>query len=192
YPDGQLHVDLRGLSAQPVSPFDALGGMLRSLGVNGAAIPGTLDERVKLYRSRLIRQRVLVLLDNAACESQVRPLLPTGRDCGVLVTGRARLSALEGLPILDLDVLEPVHARTLLGRIVGEARMRAELAEADRIAALCGYLPLSIRTAGARLAAKPYWRLAQLARRLDVPHRKLDELRIADSNVRASLAQSYQ
>ncbi|NJP96377.1 hypothetical protein HCN51_44280 [Nonomuraea sp. FMUSA5-5] len=192
YPDGQLYVDLRGLTAEPVTPLDALGGMLRALGVDAAVIPPGLDDRVKLYRSRLIRQRVLVLLDNAASEQQVRPLLPTGRDCGVLVTGRARLSALEGLPILDLDVLAPAHALTLLGRIVGEERMRAEQAEAERIVALCGHLPLSIRIAGARLAAKPYWRLARLARRLDVQHRRLDELRIADSNVRTSLIQSYQ
>ncbi|MEV4016583.1 BTAD domain-containing putative transcriptional regulator [Nonomuraea angiospora] len=192
YPDGQLYVDLSGLSAQPVSPFDALGTMLRSLGVDGAVIPPTLDERVKLYRSRLIRQRVLVLLDNASSEQQVRPLLPTGRECGVLVTGRARLAALHGVPILDLDVLERGQALTLLGRIVGEGRMRCEPEEAGRLVELCGYLPLSIRIAGARLAAKPYWRLAQLVKRLDVQHRRLDELRIADTNVRASLIQSYQ
>ncbi|MFC3980073.1 BTAD domain-containing putative transcriptional regulator [Streptosporangium jomthongense] len=192
YPDGQLYVDLRGLSSPAVTPFDALGGMLQSLGVDGAAIPPNLDERVKLYRSRLIRQRVLVVLDNAFSEEQVRPLLPTGRGCGVLVTGRARLAALEGVPLLDLAVLDPCEAMTMLGRIVGADRMRSELEKAGRIVELCGYLPLSIRIAGARLATKPHWKLAQLARLLDVQHRRLDELRIADTNVRASLLQSYQ
>jgi hypothetical protein len=38
------------------------------------------------------------------------------------------------------------------------------------IAALCGYLPLALRIAGARLAAKPHWRLQRLAHRLAEQH----------------------
>lgn len=192
FADGQLHVDLGGAEHRPVAPTDVLGRFLRALGVEGTAVPATLEERRDLYRSRLADRRVLVVLDNAADEAQVRPLLPGSPSCAVLVTSRARLSALDGACQLDLDVLGADHATALLARIASPERVAAEPEPAQDILRLCGRLPLAVRVAGARLAARPYWRLADLAELLADERHRLDELAISDLEVRTGLALSYQ
>jgi tetratricopeptide (TPR) repeat protein len=192
FPDGQLYVNLRGAEAQALDPADVLGGFLRALGVAGRSIPDDLDERVRLYRSLLADRRMLVLLDNAADAAQVRPLLPAGDRNLVLITSRPRLAGLALAEVIDLDVLSPDQAVELLGKIVGADRIAGEPQAARTIAALCGYLPLALRIVGARLAAKPHWRLQRMADRLDAQQRRLDELATGDLEVRASVALSYQ
>jgi NB-ARC domain len=192
FPDGQLYVNLRGAQQRPLPATLVLGRFLRALGVDGAAIPWDGEEREALYRAWLADRRVLVVQDNAAGEAQVRPLLPGTPGCGVLVTSRARLAGLEGARLIDLDVLEELQALELLGRIVGVERVAAEPAAAAQIVGFCGRLPLAIRVAGARLAARPGWPLAQLAELLADARRRLDYLAAGDLEVRASLALSYQ
>ena len=191
FPDGQLYVNLRGVEAQALDPFDVLGRFLRALGVEGHSIPDDVDERVDLYRSLMADRHALVLLDNAADEAQVRPLLPAGAGNAVLVTSRTRLTGLAGAEVIDLEVLPPEQAVELLGKIAGEDRIAREPAAAQVLAALCGYLPLALRIAGARLAAKPHWRLQRLAHRLAEQQRRLDELTAGDLEVRASVGLSY-
>ena len=192
FADGQLYVNLRGIEAQALDPADVLAGFLRALGVEGAVIPDGLEERVRLYRSQLADRRALVLLDNAASEAQVRPLFPASPGCAVLVTSRARLSGLEAVHPLTLDVLEADQAVELLAALAGPGRVAAEPEAAQQIVRLCGWLPLAVRIAGARLASRPQWRLALLAERLADEHRRLDELATGDLEVRASVALSYQ
>jgi tetratricopeptide (TPR) repeat protein/transcriptional regulator with XRE-family HTH domain len=192
FPHGQLYVDLRGAGTSPADPKDVLGRFLRALGVDATAIPQGSDERAELYRSLLADRRVLVVLDNAAAEPQVIPLLPGSPTCGVLVTSRAPLTGLAGIRRLQLDVLQDEQAVELLGRIVGPERVAAEAAAAAELARLCGYLPLALRVAGARLAARPHWRLAQLVERLADQRQRLDELTYGHLAVRASLGLSYQ
>ncbi|HVQ91547.1 MAG TPA: BTAD domain-containing putative transcriptional regulator [Mycobacteriales bacterium] len=187
YPDGQLQVELGD-----ATPAEALRRALRSLGVPPTAIPPGLDERRRLYHSRLAGHRVLVLLDDAVTEAQVRPLLPGGPGCAALLTSRSRLTALEGVPAIDLAVFDPAPAVELLARVAGPGRVEAEPDAAQRLVRLCGYLPLGIRVAAGRLAAKPHWRIRQLADRLADPRHRLDELRLADLQVRARLEPSYR
>ena len=92
FPDGQLYINLRGVEAQALDPPEVLGRFLRALSVEGRSIPDDVDERADLYRSLMADRRALVLLDNAADEAQVRPLLPAGAGNAVLVTSRTRLS----------------------------------------------------------------------------------------------------
>jgi DNA-binding SARP family transcriptional activator/tetratricopeptide (TPR) repeat protein/transcriptional regulator with XRE-family HTH domain len=192
FPDGQLYVNLRGVEAQALDPAEVLGGFLRALGVDGRLLPDDVDERARLYRSALADRRVLVLLDNAADAAQVRPLLPGGAGNAVLVTSRNRMVELAAAEVIDLDVLPPGQAVELLGKIAGADRIADEPEAARTIAALCGYLPLALRIAGARLAARPHWRLRRLADRLGAEQRRLDELATGDLEVRASVALSYQ
>lgn len=192
YPDGQLYLNLRGVQPRPVAPAVALDRLLRALGVPGSAIPAALDDRIALYRARLADRRVLVVLDNAADESQVRPLLPGTPASAVLVTSRPVLAGLEGAHVVPLDVLPPADALLMLRRAVGAARVAAEPAAAEAIVDRCGRLPLAVRVAAARLVARPHWRLAQLAARLFDARKRLDELSVGDLDVRASFALSYQ
>jgi DNA-binding SARP family transcriptional activator/tetratricopeptide (TPR) repeat protein len=192
YPDGQLYVDLQGGGSRPVEPGEVLSRFLRAFGIVGAAIPGDLHERSALFRSVVASRRVLILLDSAAGAGQVRQLLPGSPLCGVIVTARGRISGLPGGQIIQLGMLEDDEATRLLAHLVGESRVRSEPAQAQALAALCGGLPLALRIAGARLAARPHWRLADLLDRLGDRHRRLSELTYGDLSVRASLALSYQ
>ncbi|MDQ3989489.1 MAG: tetratricopeptide repeat protein, partial [Actinomycetota bacterium] len=191
FPDGQLYVDLRGAEANPVDAAEVLARFLRALGVDGPAIPEATEERAGLYRSRLAGKRMLVLLDNAACDAQLRPLLPGTPGCAVLVTSRARLVGLPGMTLVDLDILEPDQAVELLTRLAGPHRTATELTAVAEITRLCGYLPLAVRIAGARLAARPHWPLARMATALADEQHRLDELALGDLEVRSSLALSY-
>ncbi|HZA16994.1 MAG TPA: BTAD domain-containing putative transcriptional regulator [Pseudonocardiaceae bacterium] len=192
YPDGQLFVNLRGVQARPLAPADVLARFLRSLGVDRAAIPDDVEERAALYRSRLADRRLLIVLDNAACEAQLRPLLPGTPGCAVLITSRMRLAGLNGSRLVDLDILEADQAVELLARVAGPLRVAAEPGAAREIVRLCGFLPLAVRIAGARLGARPHWRLDRLEADLADEHHRLDQLRLGDLEVRASLALSYQ
>ncbi|MFC0432487.1 tetratricopeptide repeat protein [Kutzneria buriramensis] len=192
FADGELYVDLRGSDSTPRQSIEVLGQFLRALGVGESAVPDTLDERAALYRSLLADRTLLVLLDNAADEPQVRPLLPSGPNCLCLITSRSRLSALAGADHIDVHTLSEPDALDLLARLVGGGRTTRESEQAAEIVRLCGRLPLAVRVAGARLAARPDWPLARLAERLGEQRRVLNELRVGDLEVRGSLNLSYQ
>ncbi|KII00075.1 hypothetical protein LP52_03865 [Streptomonospora alba] len=191
FSDGQLYADLRGAQAAPADPAQVLAGFLHAVGVEGAALPEPLEERSALFRSMLAGRRMLVVLDDAGAERQVRPLLPGAPGCAVLITGRVRLTGLEGADIVDLDVFDPGQAVELLARIAGRDRVAAEPEAAAEIARLCGHAPLAVRVAGARLKARPRWPLSHLVRMLGDERRRLDELAVGDLGVRASFALSY-
>jgi tetratricopeptide (TPR) repeat protein len=190
FPDGQLYVNLRGADGA-LHPADVLAGFLRELGVDGAGIPEGTDERARMYRAQLAGLRVLVVLDDAADEAQVRPLLPGSEGCAVLVTSRSRLSALAGSHGVSLGALPPDQAGRLLAAIIGAERAAAEPEAMAAIAALCGYLPLALRIAGARLVSRSAWTASWFAARLSDESRRLDLLRAGDLAVRASFALSY-
>lgn len=154
FPDGQFYVDLRGSSPRPpVTPMAALVHFLQALGVPAEQIPAEPDEAVGLYRSVTALRRILVVLDNAADADQVRPLLPGGAGCVVLVTSREQLRGLtarEGAARLRLDVLSPDEADDLLAMLLPGAAGR----DTAELARLCGYLPLAMRIAAANLRAE--------------------------------------
>jgi DNA-binding SARP family transcriptional activator len=189
FPDGQLYVNLHG---GQVEPGEVLGRFLRGLGVDGTAIPQDIDERAELYRGRLAGRRVLVLLDNASGEAQVEPLLPGSASNAVLVTSRTRLGGLAGARLVELDVLDREQALLLLSRIAGAARVAAEPAAAAELVGLCAHLPLAVRIAGARLASRPHWLIADLVGRLSDERHRLDELSHGGLAVRASLEVSFR
>ncbi len=195
YPDGQLFIDLHGYThgVSPIEPGEALDRMLHSLGVPGERIPAGLDERAGLYRSRLADQRVLIVLDNAATESQVTPLLPGAPGCLVLVTSRRRLAGLDHTHTLSLDTLPLPDAVELLRRTVGAGRLAGQPAEpVAELVELCGRLPLAIRVAAARLRAHSTWDPTHLVRRLRDQQHRLVELGAGHRSVTAALDLSYE
>jgi tetratricopeptide (TPR) repeat protein len=191
YPDGRLYVNLRGVGGNEVAVGDALADFLRAFGIGDELIPESLERREQLYRTLLATKRVVIVLDNAGSEDQVRPLLPGGSHCAVIVTSRSSLSTLSSSTWIHLDVLDPAQARELLAKIVGRSRVEAEPAVADEIVSLCGYLPLAVRIAGAKLQAKQHWLLGDLAVELRDEHQRLSALRSGDLEVRASFSIGY-
>ncbi|MGW3291621.1 AfsR/SARP family transcriptional regulator [Streptomyces sp. NPDC001002] len=191
FPDGQLFAELHGTRDRPKTPDEVLGRFLLALGVAEHSLPRRTGERVDLYRTLLADRRVLVVLDDAADERQVRPLLPSGARCACLVTSRSPLAALEGARRLDLPELDGTDSLRLLERVAGSARIEAERGLARDIVELCGHLPLAVRIAGARLSARPDLTLHRFTGRLREEHRRLNELAIGDLEVRGSLALSY-
>ncbi|KRV49909.1 transcriptional regulator [Wenjunlia vitaminophila] len=191
FPDGQLFVDLGGTSDQPREPADVLAEMLRGLGVIDSAIPRDLGERAALFRSRLAQRRFLIVLDDAASGTQVRPLLPGTGGSAVLVSSRRRAP---GLPAhhVPVGVLDHSDARALLGAIVGPDRLREGGTDTDRVLACCGSLPLAVRIAGSRLANRPGWTVGTLADLLHDERGRLDQLQTGEMEVRASAELSYR
>jgi DNA-binding SARP family transcriptional activator/tetratricopeptide (TPR) repeat protein len=192
FPDGQLWVTLEGASGRPRDPEEVLGELLRSLGVHGSAIPAGLAERAALYRSRLAGRRVLLVADDAASVAQVTPLLPGTAGNAVIVTSRAALAGLAGAGLVPLGELDPAEAAAMVARILGPGRAAAEPGAVDDLARACGLLPLALRIAAAKLAARPSWPVAVMVGKLTDERRRLDELQTADVAIRPSLALSYQ
>ncbi|KES02948.1 regulator [Streptomyces toyocaensis] len=191
FPDGQLYVDLQGTGARAAEPETVLGSFLRALGTADSAVPDSLEERAALYRSVLDGRRVLVLLDNARDAAQVRPLLPGTAGCAALVTSRVRMVGLAGAHLVDLDVMSPEEALALFTRIVGEERVASEREAALDVVAACGFLPLAIRIAASRLAARRTWTVSVLAAKLADERRRLDELQAGDLAVKATFELGY-
>ncbi|MFG2513268.1 BTAD domain-containing putative transcriptional regulator [Streptomyces sp. NPDC048584] len=191
FPDGQLYVDLQGAGARSAEPETVLGSFLRALGTADSAIPDSLEERAALYRSVLDGRKVLVLLDNARDAAQVRPLLPGTAGCAALVTSRVRMVDLAGAHLVDLDVMSPEEALALFTKIVGEERVGSERDAALDVVAACGFLPLAIRIAASRLAARRTWTVSVLAAKLADERRRLDELQAGDLAVKATFELGY-
>jgi DNA-binding SARP family transcriptional activator/tetratricopeptide (TPR) repeat protein len=191
FPDGQLYADLLGAHDSPADPHPVLGRFLRALGVAGTELPDDHDERIALYRTTLAGQRILIVLDDAASERQVRPLLPGVPGCAAVVTSRRQLGALIGVVRQAVPTLARSDAVALLARIAGRHRIAAEPDAATAIVDLCGQLPLAVCVAAARLVARPEWTLDGFRSRLGEVRGRLDELAVGDLDVRASIALSY-
>jgi DNA-binding SARP family transcriptional activator/tetratricopeptide (TPR) repeat protein len=195
FPDGQLFLDLHGFTSggQPTEPADALDRLLLALGVPGAQIPPGAEDRAALYRTVLTDRQTLIVLDNAATEVQVRPLLPAAPGCMTLVTTRRRLIGLDNTVQLSLDALPLAEAVRLFHRVAGQDRLVGEPPGlVEQVVELCGRLPLAVRLAAARLRSRPAWTLAYLIERLGDGRSRLLELKTGRGSVAGAFHLSYQ
>jgi tetratricopeptide (TPR) repeat protein len=193
FPDGQMFIDLRGYAQgyDPRTSADALDWLLRALSVPAQRIPPDVEERAALYRQRLAGTKTLIVLDNAASESQVRPLLPGRTGCLVLITSRRRLKGLDDAHILALDVLPPTDAIALLRAVAGPERIAADDPVLAEIAGLCGHLPLALRIAAALLRHRPTWTPEHLARLLRDQRQRIGALSDGERDLGAVFDTSY-
>jgi DNA-binding SARP family transcriptional activator/tetratricopeptide (TPR) repeat protein len=191
YPDGQLFAKLRESGGPVTNPAGVLEQFLRSLGVPTPAIPERLAERTAMFRSCLADRKVLVVLDDAASVSQVEPLLPGDPRCGVIITSRTRLPGPPGAVQLEVGVLDPGAAAELLNRVVGADRMAIEPTAAAELIRLCEGLPLALRIVAAKLAARGHWPVRRMVERLADERRRLNELDLEGTSIRATLEFSY-
>ena len=193
FPGGHLYADLRGYTEgqDPAEPGEALEVFLRSLGVKAEDIPPGVTERSGLLRQLLGSRRVLMVLDNARTEAQVRPLLPGTGTSLVLVTSRSTLAGLEADERISLDVLSQDEAVTMLAGLGGH-RAAADPTAVAEVARLCGRLPLALRIAGQLLATHPTWPVVRLAQLLASEQGRLSRLGAGDLQVRSAFEVSYQ
>ncbi|OKI02147.1 hypothetical protein A6A06_13780 [Streptomyces sp. CB02923] len=197
FPGGILYADLHATEPDGTSPQPAgvLHDFLQALGVPEERLPADARAAEHLYRSLLAGRRALVLLDNARDSAQVRPLLPGTPGCAVLVTSRNRLEGLVATDcarLLPLERLAPADGVRVLRTVIGDARVAAEPDAAAELSALCDGLPLALRLAAARLAARPRLSLHAMAGDLVDEHRRLSLLAGEDFGVEATLRLSVQ
>ncbi len=186
FPDGQLFVNLGGFgpSRTPASSGEVLRGFLGALGVPADRVPPSLQAQAALYRSLLAGRRTLIVLDNAKDAVQVRPLLPGGSGCLVLVTSRAQLAGLtasDGAHAISLGLLTRSEARALLAARLGADRINGEAEAVTELIELCAALPLALAIAAARAANPPEFRLCVLAAELRSAQHRLDALDAGDA-----------
>jgi hypothetical protein len=167
YPDGQLYVELSDAAAQHVASDELLAQILRAFGVSN--VPDAPRERVSLFRSVVGDRRVLLVLDDARDEAQVRDLIPGNPGCGVLITARQRLPYVDGAHHLPtLDRLNRTQATELFRRVVRRSGVDPDTEpEATRqVVDLCAGLPLALSIVAALRARDPGRSTADIADRL--------------------------
>ncbi|MFF0071929.1 BTAD domain-containing putative transcriptional regulator [Streptomyces sp. NPDC005494] len=199
FPDGQLFVNLRGFHphASAVEPGTALHGFLTALGVPAPRIPEDTADRSSLFRSLLADRKILLVLDNARDEQQVRPLLPAGAGCLTLITSRNQLPGLittDGAKPLRLALPSPTEAHEALERRLGTERLAAEPTAAADIIRLCGRLPLAMAVVAARAELDPSLPLHAVVDDLRHTHGGLEAFTGSDTttDVRTVFSWSYQ
>ncbi|MGW2964271.1 BTAD domain-containing putative transcriptional regulator [Streptomyces sp. NPDC001220] len=198
FPDGLLHVRLRREDGTVKDCAAALRQLLRALGEpcdDTSALgggPEQLDDLIRRYRTRTVGRRLLILLDDATNEFRLDALLPATSDAAVVVTSRSRLFTMPGFRTIALDPLGTSESLALLAAVAGRPRILVEPDAAGVIAQACAGLPLALRAAATRLAARPHWPAARLARRLSDPAVRVEELRTGDLDVPRSLGSALR
>lgn len=159
FPEGQLYVNMHGYDPiAPLGAYEVLSQFIEALGISAESIPTDLEARTSLYRTLLADKRLLVVLDNVASVSQVRPLIPGAEGCLVLITSRSRLSGLvarDGAKRVSLAVLDELSAIELVHRITDDHRPSDRTEDIAELARMCAHLPLALRIAAERAASRP-------------------------------------
>ncbi|MER7576232.1 BTAD domain-containing putative transcriptional regulator [Streptomyces sp. NPDC126514] len=190
FPDGQLYVNLHGATPgmHPLTSAHALAALLRDVGADPRSIPEHPDAAAALLRSLLAPTRTLLVLDDAANAAQVRPLLPAGPGCAVIITSRSSLAALDGARRFPLTPLSAEDSAALLRAVSG----RDDGIDAGHpLVELTGRLPLALRVVAARLAARRALTPEVLAGQLTATEGRLHHLEYDDLSVRRSLAVAH-
>ncbi|MFG2837768.1 BTAD domain-containing putative transcriptional regulator [Streptomyces zaomyceticus] len=192
FPDGALYADLRGYCDNGArTAHELLARFLSDLGVHHDTLPEDTDDRALLLRAALAERRVLLVLDNARNAAHVAPLLPAGGRSAALITSRQLLADLPGAVKVPLAPLPEPEQRALLAALAGADRVRDEPEALADIMAACGGLPLALHIVGGRLASRPTWPLALLAKRLTPHQGRLETLAMGTFDVQRTFAMSY-
>ncbi|MFC0041781.1 AfsR/SARP family transcriptional regulator [Actinomadura rayongensis] len=193
YPDGQIFLHLRAHHAdhEPLDGGLALKHLLLAVGVPADEIPTDVEARAARWRGAVAARRILLVLDDALGNDQIRLLLPGTPGCLVIVTSRRRLVGLEAVRPVSLGVLPPAEAVALLARVAERALDPADPA-VRAVVGLCGGLPLAVQLVGGRLLHRPGWTVGDLAERLSGGRGRLAEIRAENRDLTAVFALSYE
>ncbi len=184
-----LFVDLGGFGPLPLTPLQVLRALLRQVPGIGDRVPSSLDEAVMLWLSVSTASPAAVLLDNAAHESQVRPVLTRECENKTLVTSRRSLAGLEAVRRVTLGPLSDEESVQLLAKLIPENQRAA--GDLRELAQLSDHVPLAMRIAGNRIASQPALQTADFIARLRSSENRLRLLVAGDLAVEAAFALSY-
>jgi len=200
-----LYVDFSGYDPDPDEGIDAaqaLELMLGAMGVPKERIPPTVAARSAAYRSELAARGgpVLIVIDNAASVRELRPLLPGLGRHGVLITSRHTLTGLEGARLVELKALTTPQSMELVATALrladgNDVRTSEDPDATQRLALLCGRLPLALQISAAMLKGDRHRPLADLADELEDERTRLKKLKYREAGqlgVRAAFRVSYR
>ena len=156
FPDGQLVVDMQGISENPLTPYNAMGKIIQSYNEK-ESLPKNENDISSKYITMMNRKRALILLDNAAGDYQIDPLIKPA-SCWFIITSRRRFTV-KGAVQKKLDNLKTDKAVELLLNIWAQG-IQDPIQSNDyidwnvweKIATLCDNHPLALRAAGSFLA----------------------------------------
>lgn len=188
--DGTYFVDLRGFDSRPLSALDVLTRLIGAVDPAVGKVPRRTTDAAGIWHQLVAGRRLLLVLDNAATEDQVRAVLPRLAPTAAIVTSRRPLAGLETVNRLAMSPLGPAESVELLRRIVPGQQLEGQ--DLERFAAVCHHVPLALRIAGNRLASREAWSADDLVARLADEDRRLDGLRAGDLDLRGSIALSYE
>ncbi|HEV2375355.1 MAG TPA: helix-turn-helix transcriptional regulator [Streptosporangiaceae bacterium] len=194
FPDGHYFLPLHAHTPgqRPVEPADALASLLLTAGLIAGQIPSGLEARAARWRDHVADKKILLLLDDAAGQEQVRPLLPGTAGSLVLITSRRRLSALEDAEVISLGTLPRDDAVALLARLSCRPDLKSVTGPAEEITRLCGYLPLAIGILAGQLRHHPARTAADMAAQLAAARDRLAMMQAENLSVAAAFGMSYQ
>ena len=184
-----LFVDLGGFGSEPLSALEVVRELLQQVPHVGEGAPITLDDAVRRWQLETEKSEYLVILDNAAHESQIRPVLTLDPRSRVMVTSRRNLAGLEGVRRMNIGPLSERDAILMLGRLIPESQREA--AELRELAALCEHIPLALRIAGHRIASRPSSSTATFLARMRAGENRLRLLVAGDLVIETAFALSY-
>lgn len=161
FPDGKMEFELYGAALQgpaggrsPRAPEEVLSEMVKEMGRHPTE-DASLEELKGMWRTATEERRLLLVLDNAKDHKQVEPLLPGGRGCAVLVTGRTTFAGADRSMIQrPLDTLSDKEGLELIERLVsasGRALTEEDRAALPGLVEACHGLPLAIRQVGTQI-----------------------------------------
>jgi transcriptional regulator with XRE-family HTH domain len=185
-----LFLDLLGPNPDLARPaLSVLQALLREVfDARDGDPPSTMDACVARWQAACAERDRIIVLDNAAEEAQIRPVL-AGGSVRVVVTSRRRLAGLEDVERIHLDPLPSPDSIRLLHDIVPPGqRTDRDIIE---LARLCSDLPLALRIAGNRIASQPSRTAADFVRRLRSDDQRLRALVAGDLSAEAAFRLSY-
>lgn len=191
FPDGQLYARMAVDGERTENVSNILKQFLSALGFAPAQIPSGMENRAALYRSAIAKRRVLAVVDDAADETQVGPLVPSTPCCRLIITTRARTAPLLGSAVFELDVFDEADGVDLLTSMIGRDRVEAETRAAGELVGLCGGLQLALCSAAARLVARPHWTIGEFVALLRDENGRLDQLDSKGFDIRATFRRGY-
>lgn len=192
YAHGHLFARLRQADGSAVQADEPLELFLRSLGIAPRDVPESTPAKAAIFRSLLAERRMLVMLDDALDWDQLRWLLPGDSECAIVITTRNRALHVPGAVKVEVGALDEQAALDLLSTVVGPDRVAAEQPDARSLVRHCDLMPLALRIAAAKLAARPHWSIGRLAARLADHRRGLDELELSGVSIRSTIAVSWE